>query len=250
MMGLVWLARPSTINPWIRRHLHLNHHKVSGTEADMEERAITNGVPWGFARLLMVGDNVMSAFIRLLRAKTWAHKWSIGKRVLKVYAPLALLHWGAWYVFLGFHGANGIAYLLGSPIEWSATTLSVMQVIDIAAVVIIGPNVLRTFCLHFISSNMHYYGDVEPGNVLQQCQVLNPWWLWPLQAFCFNFGSSHGIHHFVVKEPFYIRQMTVPVAHKVMREMGVRFNDFGTFGRANRFVRRDEEVVSGEAVEA
>lgn len=246
MMGLVWLARPSTINPWIRRHLHLNHHKVSGTETDMEERAITNGEPWGFARLLMVGDNMMSAFIRLLRAPTWAHKWSILKRVFKVYAPLALVHWGAWYVFLGFHAANGIAYLMGSPIEWSATTLSVMQVIDIAAVVIIGPNVLRTFCLHFISSNMHYYGDVEPGNVLQQCQVLNPWWLWPLQAFCFNFGSSHGIHHFVVKEPFYIRQMTVPVAHKVMREMGVRFNDFGTFGRANRFVRRDD-VVSEEA---
>ena len=43
----------------------------------------------------------------------------------------------------------------------------------------------------------------------------------------------------MVKEPFYIRQMTVPVAHKVMREMGVRFNDFGTFGRANRFVRKD-----------
>ncbi|MCU1770865.1 fatty acid desaturase [Pseudomonas sp. 13B_3.2_Bac1] len=246
MMGLVWLARPSTINPWIRRHLHLNHHKVSGTETDMEERAITNGEPWGFARLLMVGDNVMSAFIRMLRAKTWAHKFSIIKRTLKVYAPLALVHWGAWYVFLGFHAANGIAYLLGSPIEWSATTLSVMQVIDIAAVVIIGPNVLRTFCLHFISSNMHYYGDIEAGNVLQQCQVLNPWWLLPLQAFCFNFGSSHGIHHFVVKEPFYIRQMTVPVAHKVMREMGVRFNDFGTFGRANRFVRRDE-VVAEEA---
>ena len=86
---------------------------------------------------------------------------------------------------------------------------------------------------------MHYYGDVEPGNVMQQTQVLNSPWMWPLQAFCFNFGSSHGIHHFVVKEPFYIRQMTVPVAHKVMREMGVRFNDFGTFGRANRFVRKD-----------
>jgi fatty acid desaturase len=242
MMGLVWLARPSTINPWIRRHLHLNHHKVSGTETDMEERAITNGEPWGIARLLMVGDNVMSAFIRMLRAKTWAHKFSIIKRTLKVYAPLALVHWGAWYVFLGFHAANGIAHLLGAPIEWSATTLSVMQVIDIAAVVIIGPNVLRTFCLHFVSSNMHYYGDVELGNVIQQTQVLNPWWMWPLQAFCFNFGSSHGIHHFVVKEPFYIRQMTVPVAHKVMREMGVRFNDFGTFGRANRFVRKDEVV--------
>ncbi|WP_041021772.1 fatty acid desaturase, partial [Pseudomonas sp. SHC52] len=96
MMGLVWLARPSTINPWIRRHLHLNHHKMSGTEADLEERAITNGEPWGLARLLMVGDNVMSALIRLLRAGTWAHKRSILKRTLKVYFPLALLHWGAW----------------------------------------------------------------------------------------------------------------------------------------------------------
>ena len=247
MMALVWLARPSTINPWIRRHLHLNHHKVSGTETDMEERAITNGEPWGFARLLMIGDNIMSAFIRMLRAKTWAHKFSIIKRTLKVYAPLALVHWGAWYVFLGFHAANGVAHLTGAPIEWSATMLSVMQVIDIAAVVIIGPNVLRTFCLHFVSSNMHYYGDVEPGNVMQQTQVLNPWWMWPMQAFCFNFGSSHGVHHFVVKEPFYIRQMTVPVAHKVMREMGVRFNDFGTFKRANRFVRKEE--VQGQTVE-
>ncbi|MFW9270391.1 fatty acid desaturase [Pseudomonas sp. D2-30] len=246
MMGLVWLARPSTINPWIRRHLHLNHHKVSGSEADLEERAITNGEPWGLARLLMVGDNVMSAFIRLLRAKTWAHKRSILKRTLKVYFPLALLHWGAWYVFLGFHGANAVAGLLGASIDWSANTLATMHIIDIAAVVIIGPNVLRTFCLHFISSNMHYYGDIEPGNVIQQTQVLNPWWLWPLQAFCFNFGSSHGIHHFVVKEPFYIRQMTVPVAHEVMREMGVRFNDFGTFGRANRFAG-EEGVVREEA---
>jgi hypothetical protein len=33
--------------------------------------------------------------------------------------------------------------------------------------------------------------------------------------------------------------MTAPVAHKVMAEMGVRFNDFGTFGRANRFERED-----------
>lgn len=47
MLALVWMARPSTINPWIRRHLHLNHHKVSGTEADLEERAITNGEPLG-----------------------------------------------------------------------------------------------------------------------------------------------------------------------------------------------------------
>ncbi len=245
MLALVWMARPSTINPWIRRHLHLNHHKVSGTETDMEERAITNGEPWGIARLLMVGDNVMSSLIRMLRARTWAHKRSILARTLRVYAPLALLNWGTWYLFLGFHAIDGASGLLGAPVAWSATTLEVMNIVDIAVVVLVGPNVLRTFCLHFVSSNMHYYGDVEPGNVIQQTQVLNPWWMWPLQAFCFNFGSTHAIHHFVVKEPFYIRQMTAPLAHRVMRDAGVRFNDFGTFARANRWHKQEETAVQG-----
>ncbi len=248
MMGLVWLARPSTINPWIRRQLHLNHHKVSGTTSDVEERGITNGEPWSIVRLLMVGDNMISAFVHTLRTAGWRPKLRRILRTMVAYAPLAQLHWGAWYVFLGFHGINGVAALLGTSIEWSASTLALMQVIDIAVVVIVGPNVLRTFCLHFVSSNMHYYGDVEPGNVLQQTQVLNPWWMWPLQAFCCNFGSTHGIHHFVVKEPFYIRQMTAPVAHRVMAQMGVRFNDLGTFGRANRFAAREQaatEAVQG-----
>ena len=65
--------------------------------------------------------------------------------------------------------------------------------------------------------------------------MLTPRWMLPFQLFCFNFGATHAIHHFVVKEPFYIRQWTAPVAHRVMREMGVRFNDTATFGRANRF---------------
>ena len=240
LLALLWLARRSTINPWVRRHLHLNHHKVSGSEADMEERAITNGEPWGIARLLMVGDNMMSSLIRWLRAKNPEHRRLILTRTLKVYAPLGLLNWATWYLFLGFHLLDWASAALGAPIVWSAGTLNVMAVVNIAVVVLVGPNVLRTFCLHFVSSNMHYYGDVEPGNVIQQTQVLNPWWLWPLQAFCVNFGSSHAIHHFVVKEPFYIRQLTVPFAHRVMREMGVRFNDFGTFARANRWTRRQK----------
>ncbi|HLD66875.1 MAG TPA: fatty acid desaturase [Pseudomonas sp.] len=247
MLALVWLARPSTINPWVRRHLHLNHHKVSGTEADMEERAITNGEPWGLARLLMVGDNMMSSFIRFLRARTARHKWTIVSRTLKVYAPLGLLNWATWYLFLGFHAVDGLAALLGTPLAWSASTLQLMAGVNVAVVVLVGPNVLRTFCLHFVSSNMHYYGDLEPGNVIQQTQVLNPWWLWPLQAFCCNFGSSHAIHHFVVKEPFYIRQLSVPFAHKVMREMGVRFNDFGTFARANRWTRNEAKQAAKQA---
>jgi len=57
----------------------------------------------------------------------------------------------------------------------------------------------------------------------------------PFQLFCFNFGATHAIHHFVVKEPFYIRHMTAKTAHKVMKEVGVRFNDIGTFRRLNRW---------------
>lgn len=143
----------------------------------------------------------MSSLIRFLRAPTWERRKMIVSRTLVGYAPLGLLNWGAWYVFLGFHLIDFVATLIGAPITWSATSLAVMDGVTFAVVVLVGPNVLRTFCLHFVSSNMHYYGDVEPGNVIQQTQVLNPWWLWPLQAFCCNFGSTHGIHHFVVKEP-------------------------------------------------
>jgi len=243
MMALVWMARPSTINPWLRREMHFNHHKFSGSMVDLEERAITNGEPWGFQRLLMVGDNVLSVLLRLTRAPK-GKRVKLLQRTAAAYFPLGWLNWSTWYCFLGFHAVNGVAALAGHPLSWSASTLSVMNGIDFVTVVLVAPNVLRTFCLHFISSNMHYYGDVQPGNVIQQTQVLNAWWLAPLHLFCFNFGSTHGIHHFVVKEPFYIRQMTASAAHPVMREMGVRFNDFGTFSRANRLGQPAKSVVA------
>jgi hypothetical protein len=231
MMGLAWLARASTINPWIRRGLHFNHHKVSGSEQDLEERAITNGERWGLLRLVMTGDNILSVLLRAHRAPSWALRRRLVGRALAAYFPLGWAFWGAWYAFLGVHlaGAAGV--------EWSAAAQARIAVLDALAVVYLLPNVLRTFCLHFVSSNMHYYGDLEPDNVIQQTQVLNPWWLWPAQLFCCNFGSTHAIHHFVVKEPFYVRQLTAPAAHRVMREMGVRFNDTGTFRRANRWAK-------------
>lgn len=235
MMGLVWLARPSTINPWKRRELHFNHHKYSGTQVDLEERALTNGERWGVRRLFAIGDNGLAVLFRILTANNWTVRKVIFKRAFLAYFPLGIIHWSLWYLFLGFHAIEIVSSLLHMPITWSATTLSFINILNVLVVVWIAPNVLRTFCLHFVTSNMHYYGDVELGNVIQQTQVLKPWWMIPFQLFCFNFGSTHAIHHFVVKEPFYIRQMTAPVAHKVMRDMGVRFNDVGTFKRANRW---------------
>lgn len=232
MLALVWLARPSTMNPWKRRELHFNHHKHSGTEVDIEERAITNGERWGIARLVMTMDNIQSVLIRAARAPHPAQRRRILRRGFLAYFPLGWAHWGLWYVFLGAHAALFAARQFGDP---SAAAPLWLAVVDFLVVVWIAPNVLRTFCLHFISSNMHYYGDIEDDNPLQQCQVLNVWWLLPLQLFCCNFGSTHAIHHFVVKEPFYIRQWTAPAGHRALRAVGVRFNDLGTFARANRY---------------
>lgn len=266
MMALCWITRPSTISPWVRKRMHLHHHKFSGTESDIEERGITNGERWGLRRLIMTGDNMLAVYLRpktiykAARAFVLAQNPQTEEELKQLaheqrrgYFPLGLIHYAFWHGFVLFHLANGIALLFGSGIPLSGGMETFIAGLNTAAVVYMGPNMLRTFCLHFISSNMHYYGDVEPRNIIQQTQVLNARWLAPMQLFCFNFGSTHAIHHFVVKEPFYIRQATAKRAHAVMRENGVRFNDMGTFRRANRYAMANDaqpatastEVVDG-----
>lgn len=235
MMALVWIVRPSSANPWARKTLHLKHHQYSGSELDIEERALSNGTRWGVLRLLMTADLMVAMAVVALQDKDKGDRLGMVMTGVKAFFPVAMLTWGLWYLFLLVHGVDVAAALLGMPIAWSAGTQALIGDLDMLVVVLIGPNILWSFCLHFVSSNMHYHGDVEHNNLLQQTQVMNPWWLWPLQLFCFNFGSTHSIHHFVVNEPFYIRQLTAAKAHRVMREMGVRFNDYGSFSRANRW---------------
>lgn len=240
MMAGVWLMRPSTINPWIRRRMHLHHHRVSGTESDLEERAITNGEPWRLRRVFMTADNMLAIYLRPLTmprtivafARSQAGDDPAERRRVRreqrlSYVPLGVLCWASWHAFL----VVGIASLLGLVDVSDEAWWTVLQT---AVVVWFAPNVLRTFCLHFVSSNMHYFGDVEAGNVLEQTQVWTAWWLAPLHLFCWNFGATHAIHHFVVGDPFYLRQAVMRPAHASMRRHGVRFNDFATFRRANR----------------
>ncbi|MFX8895378.1 fatty acid desaturase, partial [Acinetobacter baumannii] len=86
-------------------------------------------------------------------------------RGLAGYVPLGLLSWGLWYAILAFHTANGLASLFAADIGWNDATLARIQLVDLLVVTWVAPNVLRTFCLHFVTSNMHYFGDVEDGNV-------------------------------------------------------------------------------------
>ncbi|CAE1146926.1 fatty acid desaturase [Serratia sp. Tan611] len=235
MMTLVWIVRPSSANPWARKTLHLKHHQYSGSEQDLEERALSNGTRWGVLRLLMTADLMVALAVVAWQDKGKGDLRGVLLTGLKAFFPVAFLTWGLWYLFLIVHGIDFAATLSGMPITWSGAAQAPIGYLDMLVVVLIGPNILWSFCLHFVSSNMHYHGDIEHNNILQQTQVMNPWWLWPLQLFCFNFGSTHSIHHFVVNEPFYIRQLTAAKAHRVMREMGVRFNDYGSCGRANRW---------------
>ena len=247
MLG-VWLFRPSTISPWVRRDWHLHHHRVSGTRTDVEERAITNGEPWGVRRLLMTADGVLAIVLRpsamrdMLVGYAEAQKAPDKRAYRRIlwrnrlsYAPLGNLHFALWHTFLFVHAQHLVCNLLGAADPTPAWLQAAVPTLDFLVVVWLGPNVLRTFCLHFVSSNMHYYGDIEPRNVVQQTQVWTSPWSWPVQLFCFNFGGTHAIHHFVVQEPFYLRQWIAPRAYPVMRAYGVRFNDFGSFLRANRW---------------
>jgi len=248
MIGGVWFFRPSTISPWVRRRLHIHHHKRSGTESDLEERGITNGETWGLKRLLMTGDNLLAVYLRPFKtvqmvkafikveAKSPEEARQIRRENLFGYAPLGVINYAFWHGFIAFHVVSFVAGALGHPIVLNSVGHSVMNVVDFFVVCISAPNALRTFCLHFVSSNMHYYGDVETGNIVQQCQVWTSPWLIPVHLFCFNFAGTHAIHHFVVRDPFYIRQTIAPSVYPLLRENGVRFNDYGTFKRANRFV--------------
>lgn len=247
MLGIVYVFRPSTINPWVRRDLHLHHHKSSGTKSDLEERGITNGVKWGLRRLLMTGDNMLSvylrpidtiktnrAFINAQKNLNSEQKNNLKYRLLFGYFPLGTLHYALWHSFIGTSALKLATNSIGIETPNNRILKALNKTLKFYAVAIAAPNFLRTLSLHFVSSNIHYYGDVEDGNIVQQCQVWTDKRLAPLQAFCFNFGGTHAIHHFVVRDPFYIRQAIANDCYKVMQENGVRFNDFGTFKRANR----------------
>lgn len=247
MMALCWLARPGTVSPWLRQRLHLHHHLHSGDASDLEEIAITNGERWGLRRLLMLADGMLAIALRPRRMLRAYRRYRAARSAEPAgaaaswlahgpaYFPLGYLHYALWYAFLIGHawllaqaaaGLTGLAF----PEAWRPA----LHVVDLLVVTWVGPHVLRSFCLNFVSSSLHYFGDIDSRNVIEQTQVLNRWWLAPFQVFCCNFGSTHAIHHYVVRDPFYLRQLTAREAHAAMREAGVPFNDVGTFRRANR----------------
>lgn len=217
----IFLAKMS-MDPWTRRTIHLRHHRLSGQPTDIEERLIGLGLPMGLRRLLIT---VLPVFTAILLPAIIADLRG-ERRAERSEGPVPVWRWlarvlSALFALLPL--AVIPATILGHPL---AIALMVLYV---------GPNLLRHAAIALISSSSHYYGDIPDSAVYYQNQILDHPLTWPLQVFCFNFGATHILHHYVVRQPFYLRQLVAPGVREVLLAEGVRRNDLGTFRRANRW---------------
>lgn len=229
MMFMVWIIRPNTINPWYRKGIHLNHHKTSGTPQDIEERLVGNGIKSHALRILVICDGLLGLILRTKQFSREIKGYSFFS-VFNAGFPFTTLYYLVLYSFILFHGANILtSNTIGFPL-WLA---SVMEWVNVCMVVWVAPNFLRAICLNLVTSSMHYYGGSY--NLLQQTQVLNHRAFMPFQWFCFNFGNTHTIHHFVPNQPFYIRQAISKSVNVLLKEKGVKFNDLVSVLAANKY---------------
>jgi fatty acid desaturase len=237
LMGAVWPFLGNLPHPWFRREMHLLHHQTSGQVEDFEERLIGNGMPFGWKKFLAM---VEPGLAMLVRRKEFAEiPFYDAKKFFRALVPVAVLHLVVWYGFLLGNLAVGASALLGASLPTGL--LAVLGVVNAAAVAWAIPNVVRQVAVQILSSTMHYYGDVDERT--RETQVLDAWYWLPFNLFACNFGSTHTIHHFVVGQPFYLRQMVAGAARRALRECGIRFNDLGTLERGNRYERADPAKV-------
>ncbi|HKY61913.1 MAG TPA: fatty acid desaturase [bacterium] len=222
MLLLGWLTRPTSINPWIRMRLHHHHHRNSGQLDDAEERLIGNGIPYNNLARWLVMAGPWFAFLQL---RSLRRHGSPFRTLVLVLSPFPMVFGATVFVVYWL-----LLSLFGPGIsQWAYDRMPLWNALMVG---LIGPNLLRMFCLQFVSSTIHYFGDVR--ELRDQTQVFNAWYWLPFQAFCFNFGATHALHHFLPSQPFYIRQWLAQRIYPVMKTQGVRFNDIGTFRRNNR----------------
>lgn len=239
LMVLVWAFRGNYMNPWNRRKVHLHHHKTSGSKVDVETRMTGLGMSWGFLRTMLMVDTFWVVLIRRkLERDADGHYDS--KEMLFSMIPFTWMFLGMWVSLLSFQLFYLTNWLFGLHITLGPMLSAYSGFLNVAFVVYLAPSILRTAALHIISSNTHYSG--QSLHLLHQTQSQGAWFFWPLQPFCFNFGKTHCIHHIVVQQPYYLRQLVAGAAYEAMRENGVLFNDYGTFVRRNTYPRA--ELVS------
>jgi len=236
LFWLVWLSKLNSVDPWLRRDIHLLHHRKSGHVEDVEERFIGNGMTFGVKRLLTMVDPMMALMFQgpeLLRDASAKVRSILDPRKIGPYLPLYQL---LWYSFLLLSLLSAINRLLGPLIRDPAWFIAIHDPVNTVAVIYMIPSWIRQTSLQAVSSNMHYFGDVD--GLFNETQVLDSWLVFPLHLFCFNFGATHCIHHFVVKQPFYLRQAVALFVRPALRKYEIRFNDLRSILEGNRHPSR------------
>ena len=231
MMLVVWMMRPNTINPWYRRKIHLHHHYTSGTNQDLEERLVGNGIKNPFLRALVIVDGLLGLVINQARFKQEIKDFSFSK-VFNAGFPITTSYFVVLYSVILYHLINVFFPLAPYMPSWG---LSILSVFEFLMVVLVLPNIVRSTSLNFVTSSMHYYGGVN--NVFEQTHVLTSRLFAPFHLFCFNFGKTHTIHHYAPNQPFYIRQLISAKINELMKKEGVRFNDFESIKNANAYTK-------------
>lgn len=232
MFSLIWSAKLH-ISPWYRRQIHLKHHLLSGQPNDAEERLIGLGLSPSFTRMavsvhpfagLLVSDDI-SKDAKYFKVST-----------MQLFnAPVALLFTTIIRVFLGYNALFLIYCYLNYDFNTIYGIQTVYPIIHNLTICLCFPNLLRQSCLVLMSTSTHYFKDIPLNTVYYQNQILDSWYVFPFQLFCFNFGATHIVHHYVPSQPFYIRHFTARSVKSIMLELGVRNNDFGILWRNNGY---------------
>lgn len=219
MLAVGWIFRPNSINPWIRKKIHLHHHQYSGTPEDIEERLLGNGLSYANPIRYLIAWELWFSLLKFKKMKKDSRAFNPIIMILSSlpFMPIFSSIWICWLIAQTTHFFNDWLWLL-NPLM----------------VLVVLPSWLRTFCLYTISSSVHYSAGVK--GVFDQVQILTHPLFELLQIFCCWFGKTHAIHHIFVPQPFYIRHAIRWDCYKILKDAGVRFNDLGTFSRSNALV--------------
>ncbi|WP_310620474.1 fatty acid desaturase [Flexibacterium corallicola] len=231
LLTFCWVFKPNTMNPFMRKTIHLHHHVHSGTPEDIEERLISNGLPYRVRRFLILAD-ILFCFTQFRTLIREAKDFKPLTIMTCIY-PMHAIFTAIWVLWASFYVVAGLNATFGLSLATFSFVAGHIAIFNFLMVVYILPSLLRTFSLHFMTTSLHYYGGVD--SVLKQTQVFDKWYFLPFQLFCCAFGQSHAIHHIYVPQPFYIRHLTRKASLVKMKEAGVCFNDMGTFVRNNAY---------------
>ena len=165
MYFFIYLAKCS-VTPWYRKFIHLRHHQVSGSKADLEERLIGGGLPFGFLRWALIitpwANTMIIEDVQKDNMDNW-NRWGL----VFTSAPSVVSFAIVWHLFFSYiRSMFGLTFTEYDPALY--LPLWAWPIVRDLGVLIILPNILRQSCLNLMASYCHYYADVPAGDVFYQ----------------------------------------------------------------------------------